>query len=949
MLLGVVMLGALVFLLQVLWSDASGARSAGSQLAAPLLGPSVESARPQRTGLTWPALPDAQPAALSAPSIPTPDTLTGWAQHDADVATFSGRLIDAAGRALPGAEVSWLPDESTRRAAQHASHGALPQQLTTLSDASGRFALLAPWLRRDLQALRDAERDVPRLIVGGHGFAWRALPASGFLGGDYDFGDITLRAGETGFRLQIVEPSGAPAVGVEVELRPNRGRREELEQVSLVRPLWTREQRLTDAQGRLQLGVPDATQMWMVFHPREAAMQRMGNVDLERGAFVDLGTFTLRDGLSLAGHVRDARGVGVPNAQLELANAGFIIPALERQRRVDVAWKGHTDAQGHFVVRGLPATEKELVLSVSAPGFHAIEKSPVSPGTQDLEFQLDDAPSLQVRVHSAPSGAPLPDALILARALDESPRNDPPTNGTGVPVPVSAGHVSRLGRFGALIFVSAPGHLPQRVDISPSELDAGTLDVRLEPGPEVCGLIVDARGAPVEGASVIFTQGAHSWSRHDSTGFGRHEFHADERGRFAAPALPFGVWTPRVSHPKFWPRTLPAFDSAQPPECSEVALEASSGVRGVLFDADGAPAAGRSLRFSFTPPESGAQARSTGKSVVGEKGSAVTDQHGRFALDGLRDGVFRVESWPGLDTHVQLAPGALLDVELRCLAAARVVGEVTVRGVPLPDARLSARHDGEVFDRARNVAVSTDALGRFELELPAEGRYVLHLETASGVGVTREVNVRFGDLQRVDIALAGGRLAGALFLTDEGVSMPAGVQFQLRRDDQGVARFDVGLDGAFTAEPLEPGDYTLRLEHPLLPRVWWGPYTLGLDEQRDDLELEVDGAAALKLSLRSPEGKPLEGFVALVDPDTGALLRTDDVDWGVVHFESLTPRDYRIVHARYGWPHDENGPLAPDDFEWPPGTLFTLLGSDLVRLRAFEQAELEFSVNAAER
>jgi hypothetical protein len=261
----------------------------------------------------------------------------------------------------------------------------------------------------------------------------------------------------------------------------------------------------------------------------------------------------------------------------------------------------------------------------------------------------------------------------------------------------------------------------------------------------------------------------------------------------------------------------------------ELAIELDDGIlRGVVRNPDGTARAeawvSATLRHDELMPErpeadgDGPGESSTTIMIV-EDGSGVggtppvlTDEQGRFELQGLRRGTY--------DLVAEAEKGALRgrvenvrtgsDTTIALAGLARIEGMVTAGGKPVTEFSF------EIDGLARRAQTVRDAAGKFHIDRIDPGAYTVRIKSAAGVG-SGKVTALAGKTAQVAITLAGptkvrGRLvdaSGAPVANTPVLAMPA----RTSDDEHGSFSYEgtppsSGADGRFDFE-VEAGDYEL--------------------------------------------------------------------------------------------------------------------------------------------
>jgi protocatechuate 3,4-dioxygenase beta subunit len=251
----------------------------------------------------------------------------------------------------------------------------------------------------------------------------------------------------------------------------------------------------------------------------------------------------------------------------------------------------------------------------------------------------------------------------------------------------------------------------------------GELVLRLEPGSEVSGRVVDDTGAPVERCLVAATpQGQPVWNPFAAAVTARVEKDGD--GRFVLSGLREGEWS-------LVARGLGHGDSAEqvvrvPAEAPvTLVLPRGSRLSGLVVDASGEPASKASIRI-----ETGG---TRAFSFDGNDVDATSDAKGRFEVrNAPSGGLSVVASRPGsadsLPLEVEVAAGSSVeDLRLALRRPARLTGELRGDGVTLSGRSISLMpiSGGNGWQHT-----TSDELGRFVFEDLTPGRYRVEADPA---------------------------------------------------------------------------------------------------------------------------------------------------------------------------------------------------------------------------
>jgi hypothetical protein len=359
-------------------------------------------------------------------------------------------------------------------------------------------------------------------------------------------------------------------------------------------------------------------------------------------------------------------------------------------------------------------------------------------------------------------------------------------------------------------------------------------------------------------------------------------------------------------------------------ETPPLKLELLRGARvvGQVTDARGVPAASAHVRCVASgmddltveagplplAAEAAALPSGAGRSLGGTR-SAIADAHGRFTVDDLLPGRYRVEvahagAEPMRTDEIALAPGERRDLGVLALhdgfpIGGRVADE---SGAPIEGVRVAAAGGG---DDSGLYAV-TDGAGSFSLALPA-GHYRLTARAPGHGGASAEVDVRQGvppasialRLARAEAILeglvrdTGGRPLGRARLLawpKEGASEAGGGS----ATTLGTASADVG--GHFRMADLPAGELRLEVQHPDYPRVT----ITATPGQFASLTVPFPGGIAGEAHARGTGAAVTRGRVDAAGPE-GAKASAELQRAGSFRLPRLAPGRWRLSVSAPGY------------------------------------------------
>lgn len=619
-----------------------GARRAAPEERADVARPDQESARPS----------PAAPAALAG-DAPAPDARASVEEERAGEPALRGRLVDADGAPVAGADVFAL------RAGRLAERVLPPQELLrrapdaglrARSDADGAFVL-------PLGAL--AASPELRLAVRAAGFAplersldarARALGTLALARGVVLEGVVRDRAGQpvAGAALRALDPvnrSGLPAAAEGGELLAESDARGAFRAEGLASGPWRMLVRADDH--------PD-----LVCEGRTSAPgERVRDLVLVLADGVAIEGRVTGDPQVLEGALVRAIPLAAPDAPPGGGAPAYRGPA-STEDALPAAREARVGAQGAFAVRGLEPGRRYR-LAVWRAGAHAAARPDsawveAGAGERGVGLALRGETALAFQAVDAASGLPLPvlearagcTLLVPLAGDDGRPRHDFPEGRVLFPL------LFDCGARPVTLRVAAPGHETLVVDeLAPAAGTTLALGVlALEPLPEISVLVLaDASGAPVEGAEVELRPArAPAPPEEDPWRVAR----TDAGGRARVHGRPEA--TLAVRHPGFLPAEEPAPGSALGERV--VRLRAPGRALVEVVDEHGAPIVSAWVRHQ---PEASAVAEAAPR-----WDGARTDRAGVARFEALARGVhhfeIRWESAAGPDTVVA---GALEVVE----------------------------------------------------------------------------------------------------------------------------------------------------------------------------------------------------------------------------------------------------------------------------------------------
>ncbi|MBM4013833.1 MAG: hypothetical protein FJ293_02575 [Planctomycetes bacterium] len=586
-----------------------------------------------------------------------------------------------------------------------------------------------------------------------------------------------------------IDPAGAPAAGVVVELRQGEVK---LDEITAEDDGLAGKHRKLDASGRIRFdGL--APGRYDVTIDREPWLPASASVALTTPGESAQATLSLTHGLALHGRVLASDGVPLEGARVVAAEPMSLLNVMKSAR--GAGRRGAISAaDGTFVLHGLPKGGVEL--TARAKGYEQ-RKLTAEPGGPPVEIVLPTRGAIEGIVISELTGKPVTEfTLELERRGDGGGMFD--FEATMRSRAVSLRCVHPQGRFrvagivpGELrVAIVAAGHGRHVGDWFRLEDGATRKGIIARLGPEAVieGVVVAAEGqAPVAGAGISLAGESRDPMRVMLANLLDETVTTTaEDGSFRVGGLAAGRHRLLIRKDGFVTLEAAAIPLAAGERVGPLRFELSLGgeIHGAVLASDGSPQPGASLMCQDMARMSMLSTRS--------------DDAGRYRFAGLAPGTYALTRMPAemslgndtmfeelqgqIETHtVKLAAGQSLQVDFGRAAKGRAIlsGEVVSAGQPVAQAMVQVfGSEAAAGSGAGGVAIaSSDANGRFRLEQLTAGRAFVQVNVGdlAGGGMNAAlvpVELRDGEVTEVTLRVAAAAVTGTVVDAASGAPLP---------------------------------------------------------------------------------------------------------------------------------------------------------------------------------
>lgn len=481
------------------------------------------------------------------------------------------------------------------------------------------------------------------------------------------------------------------------------------------------------------------------------------------------------------------------------------VQGLDRAKAEVALWQWTSLGQWEALARRTLGAEQQLELDVPPGRYRAearaegafaeatVEAAPRH--RHDVVLTLTRTRSVAIELRSRATGAPLRGEV---ERVDDPRGRRWPTDAFG------RGQVDGLGPDEVWLRASAPGHLPQKLSAGPQQRE---LHLRLEPAAKLTGLVRDAAGPAVAGATVRATGGVQATT--------------DAAGRYALEVPPGVVDVVALDPAGRSGRARATATLDHEVRGVDVLLEDPNRVEGVVVDENLQPV-----------PSAQVRAEAPAGFVVAR---ALSGPDGRFSLEGLPPGWVNVLAQQGRGARgerLRVDVNGAEPLVVRLEPGAALWGLVTDgAGGRVPGARVVLRSGREPNAPLETV---TDVEGAFRVdELPPGFVVVTAVALGGATSQPQKLMLASGAALRQDLVLsAPGTIVGRVRGATEPRQVAAFRHLERREtlsDPSGAFRFE-----------LPPGDWVLS--HGALGRAhFYGTRTVTVHAgERVEVELGAE-------------------------------------------------------------------------------------------------------------
>lgn len=655
-------------------------------------------------------------------------------------------------------------------------------------------------------------------------------------------------------------------------------------------PYWS-QLPTTDAEGRFEFRVRPATYT-LYFHLTGFAPKKVANVKVPDT--VEPLAVKLDPAAAISGRVVSATGEPMPGFLIHVSIDGPSVSAT-------------TDSNGAFTLTGLPA--QMVTLSVMNAEQTIRTAKNVTAPAENVVIELRPTTSISGQVR-AKGGAPVTDFTV---ELVEPRQNPGFWTGQERARKISDAE----GRFvladvmvmASDLRVKASGYVTVQV---PVRLEKGKpvedLEITLDRAGSLRGRVTTEAGEPLERVIVVRDSGDDSMSTEGGS--------TDANGEYLLDSLPFGEANIRFMKVGYAPakRTV-AIDGGEPRV--DVQLSKGESLTGrVVTDAGAAVAE--------------AQVMAHPQGTDGGWGRAITDESGRFRMDGLTAGVYQVRATRRgyLDAEVQnLNVATTSEVTLTMMTGATITGRISgIDAARFTDVNVVARGNRKL------VQAPVDAGGSYRMEGGPVGKIEVRAQMRSGASRSSEVvglETRNGGTYTADLEFREHNTVRGR-VTRRGVPLSGGIVF-IPTNGSGIrSHGPIDANGNYEVVDVRTG------EHELMIREGMGnatPFvTTRTITRSQTIDLDINPAALSARIVNGVTNEPLTDAEIVLELPESQLVdpRGRSGTDGRVLIENLSAGTYNMRVSKEGFASNAvrqtlvDGATASVDIRLTPTAGFSL-------------------------
>ena len=497
----------------------------------------------------------------------------------------------------------------------------------------------------------------------------------------------------------------------------------------------------------------------------------------------------LEPGFAVRGRVR--RG-DKPVAGVHITIRGGNVGRAERALQ--------TDEKGEFTFESLARGTYNLAFFKSE---ELVDRMMTVDAPANIDLSLPPTGTLTGRVIDAKSGAPVAEFLYTLETTDtaneQSRMRGRPIQQRGAAG--SDGSFSTTVPIGTYrIIAAAAGYLPsEAIEVRVTEREPATVEIPLGRGATVTGRVTDEAGKPLLEANVVIAQdvGEISRSARSMTRVSPTAATTGDDGTFTITGVEPGPAQLIVRRSGYAPERRPIDVEAE--TRVDIVLTRGLSVTGIVTIA-GKPAAGVSVD-------------ATTSAVNADHQSTMTDERGRFTLEGLIAARYTINA--NFEQHhaqldnVDVAQRREVTIELEGKGRGVIVGTVT--GMPRVGGKMLR---GTVYAQSSQIGAegTIDPAGNYRIENAPAGSVdvVAHVETQQGTRSTtkKRLELAAGQTLRVDLDLTPSLLVSGR-VTHGSSKAVARAHIVFNNESAGMVSAITREDGSYEVGLPAPGTYQI--------------------------------------------------------------------------------------------------------------------------------------------